>query len=278
MKRLFFGINVYMTNEISVVGNGSSLVDLSKSQINTINSAQLIRCNWCFQDPSLIKRDLFIYFAQAYKHDKNLTRKLHESLEAKELSFEKSVTSVLYVENPNLCYLDEGGDCLWATSGLQMLHYACRFTPQKIYIAGIDFYTHGRQTKWVTYDEKEKYLDGHGISKSFGESPRDSIGIQHLWNNVTLVSREVHIQTLKDRHVTVHNMVTDILFLIDLVIRLDGIELVCLGVPTLELLIKTIQDNIDGGRSLMLAPEDPEQIKASYRLWRLVTKLVRLIP
>jgi hypothetical protein len=267
-----------MATEIAVVGNGTSLTELSKSQINTINSTQLFRCNWCFQDPTPIKRNLFIYFAQAYKHDKNLTLKLHQSIEAKEISFTKSVVSVLYIENPNLFYLDQNGDCLWATSGLQMLHYACRYVPKKIYIAGIDFYTHGRKTKYVTHEEKEKYLAGHGISKNFGESPRDSIGIQHVWNNVTPVPKEVHINALKSRGCTTHNMVTDILFLIDLVIRLDGIELICYGVPTLELLIKTIQDNTDECRSLMLAPEDPEQIKASYRLWRFVTKLVRLIP
>ena len=267
-----------MSNEIAVVGNGSSLQDLTRKQIDTINRSDLFRCNWFFQDPSPIKKDLSVYFAQSYKHDMNLTRKLHEEYEAKRISFHRRVTNVLLIENPNLFYLDQNGDCLWGTTGMQMLHYAGRHSPTKIYIAGIDFYTHGRDTKYITNDQKDDYFKHHGVSKSFGESPPDSIGIQHSWNNVTQVSKKIHVDTLMSRKGTVHNMVIDILFLTDLVIRLDNIELVCFGVPTLELLIKTIQDNTEECRSLMIAPENPEQIKASYRLWRFVTKLIQLIP
>jgi len=264
---------------VSVVGNSSSIKQLTDEQIETINKSRLVRCNWCFQDPGKIKKDYTVYMAQAYPAESSpLKTKLDEKTDSGEVNVYRSITSVLWDGSPALSQTTTDGRPVFATSGTQMLFStAFQIRPKHVIIAGIDFYTHNRPKKNMTKEEYEVYLTKTG--KHFGESPKTSIGIDLNKTNLTYVPPDFWQNKLKELGCTLHYIESDMIVLLksfaQMILSKTKVEFYQCG--KLEDIYKIALENIDTLVSHfedMKTPDNKQNIKSSYFMWKLINKII----
>lgn len=267
---------------VSVVGNSSSVKNLTQDQIKHINSSRLIRCNWCFQDPSKIKKDYTLYMSQAYLAEQSpLKSQLDELTGSGEVNIYRSITHILWDGSPALSQTTTDGRPVYATSGTQMLFStAFQIRPKHVIVAGIDFYTHNRPKKNMTRQEYDTYLTKTG--KYFGSSPKDSIGIDLNKTNLTYVTPDYWRDRLKETRSTLHYIESDMLVLLKAFAqfilsdtRIDFYK--CGKLEDIYIIakknIKTIQTHFED----MKSPQLKTNIKSSYFMWKLINKIINSI-
>lgn len=265
------------TQPVAVVGNGGSLETLTDTQIDLINQSRLFRCNWAFQDPGKIKKQYAIYFSQAYAGslEKDLKNKVDSAVASNNIYIYRYIIHVLYNHNPMCSLISSDGVAVWPTSGIQMLLQAAfMIRPPKLYIAGIDMYTHKRKKLHLSGQETLDYLKQHG--KKFSDSPAISAGIGFGKDNMTLVNPEYFSNVIIDKKFTYHNIESDMLLVFNAFAQciLNKTQVEIFQCDILSKIYEMTKSNMSIVTNYFEQGHDPlnniSKKKSSYNMWRLI--------
>lgn len=267
---------------VSVVGNGGSLNDLTDGQIKLINESRLLRCNWAFQDPSKIKKQFAIYFAQAYKGtgEKNFTYKVERAWQSKQFIYYRFHKHVVYNFNAMCSFKDEYDHPVWPTTGIQMLMTAAfLFRPKKLYIAGLDMYTYKRPSLHMGKQELAEWFKKHG--KTFSESPTSSAGTTFNKENLTYITPVSFAQKLKKYKFTKHYIEVDILVLFFTFLQYiyNDTDIEFFSCKVLSSIYSETKQNYNIVNNYFSQPPRTENFNYDdiYKMWRLVNRVVKNI-
>lgn len=278
------------TLPIAVVGNSSSIQELTSRQVRNINRSRLLRCNWSFKDPSKIKKEYTIYFSQAYgaamdvpdHSESNLVNQLDSAIDNNELLIYRYILNPVVQKHRGWTFKSSGGYAVWPTTGIQMLIYACMSMEfQDIIITGIDMYTYNRPSGDLTPEQVKEYLKTKG--RTFSESPDDSAGLTMYKENITYIAPAEWESLVNKFKMTSHFVDVDLMqtmyCLAYLHIHKKNVSIY--NSPTLELInqyvvnnIETVQQYFDRTRSSL---SSTETIQASYNIWKLINMIVSKI-
>lgn len=266
------------TIPVSVVGNGGSLNELTDDQIAVINESRLLRCNWAFKDPSKIKKQFAIYFAQAYGGggEKNFTDKVERSWQDKHFIYYRFAKFVVYNFHPMCSFMDEDKHPVWPTTGIQMLMTsAFLFRPKKIYIAGIDMYTYKRPALHLSKRETAEWFKKYG--KTFSESPTTSAGTTFKKENLTYITPQSFIQKLDQYKFTKHFIEVDILVLFFTFLQFiyNDTDVEIFSCSVLSMIYNETKQNYDTVNNYFTKPYEGVSFTSNYKMWSLVNKVVK---
>jgi len=276
-----------ISTPVAIVGNSSSVQELSPVQIDNINKSRLLRCNWAFKDPSKIKKKYTIYFSQAYgaamdtpgHSESNLVNQLDNAVNNNDLLVYRYVLNPVVKKHLGWTFKSPHGYAVWPTTGIQMLMYACSSMKFKdIIITGIDMYTYNRPSGDMTSEQIREYLKTEG--RTFSESPDDSAGLTMYKENITYISPPDWESRVDKYKMTSHFIDVDLLqtmyCLAYLNIHKKNVSIY--NSSTLELInqftidnIEIVQQYFDRMRSSL---DCTEAIQASYNMWKLINMIV----
>lgn len=264
---------------ISVIGNGGSLSELTTEEINILNKTRLFRCNWAFNDPSEIKKQYAIYFAQAFdgSGESNFTQACKDASSSSKFTWYKFQRHVIYDFNIYNSVLDPDGNAVWPTTGIQMLLTAAFLIPSPaIHIAGLDMYTYKRNKRDLTNQEVLDYLKKHG--KTFSKSPINSAGTGLMKTNLTYVKPETFAARINERKSTWHYIEIDILILLKIFSHciLSNRPVHIYHCDILKDIYKVAKNNLECIKEYYsldrLSYDKPEALPKVYNMWRLINK------
>ena len=272
------------TLPISVIGNGGSLQQLKSRDIKTINDTRLFRCNWAFNDPSKIKKQYAMYFASAFNgaHEQKFTETCKAANDNKQFIYYRFQKDVVYNFNLMNTFLDESGQPVWPTSGIQMLIQAAYVIPSPaIHIAGMDMYTYKRDKRHMSKKEVLKYLKQYG--KTFSNSPTNSSGIGFVKQNLTYVQPDRFVKTVQDKKHVYHHAEVDMLVLFNIFTHciVTDRKLVFHGCEFMESIYNICGENISILKDYFKIKLDTfnhvSTLPKSYNTWRLVNKTMNVM-
>lgn len=272
------------TIPISVVGNGGSLQQLKSSDISTINDTRLFRCNWAFNDPNKIKKQYAIYFAQAFNgtHEQKFTETCKAANNRKQFIYYRFQDKVVYNYNLMNTFLDEDGEPVWPTSGIQMLIQAAYIIPTpEIHVAGMDMYTYKRDKKHMSKKEMLSYLKKYG--KTFSDSPTNSAGLGFVKRNLTYIKPDKFVNTVKLKKHVYHHAEVDMLVLFNIFTHciLTNREILFHGCEFMKSIYNICGENISTLKEYFTIKQDTfnqiPSLSKSYNAWRLVNKTMNVM-
>lgn len=264
---------------IAVVGNGGSLSELTSEQIDILNTCRMFRCNWAFDDPSKLKKQYALYFAQAFNGsgEKDFTSTVTSASHEGRFEWYKFQKTIVYDYSPFSSVLNSEGMPVWPTTGIQMLLTAAFLIPcPEIHIAGLDMYTYKREKSVMSKKESLEYLKKHG--KQFGRSPTGSIGIGLGKENLTYVHPKTWVEKIQKIKATYHYVELDILLLFKIFSHCmyHKRPVHIYNSDTLSGIYDITKDNKDIIHGYFLQDKNKfnsyEAIYKVYNMWRLINK------
>lgn len=266
---------------VAVIGNGGSLNELSRSQIDELNNYRLFRCNWAFKDPSGIKKQYTMWFSQVY----SLAAKSTET-DVKEGGIKTAIdaacmngdvmiyryqTNILYNGHPACTFATPNRYPVWPTTGIQMFLYATFKTQTPaIYMAGIDMYTHKRPKGELTKQQILKYLKEDG--KSFSQSGERSAGISMFKENLTMIPPNMWRALVIKQECTFHFLEIDILLLL-LCFHENEKKQTPVHIYSCKIL-NIIKTYAVENSAIIENYFNKCDKKSSYNMWRLISKII----